>query len=248
MLLRIDDVSTGYGPVQVLFGVSMEVREGERVALLGTNGAGKSTILRVISGLMPATTGSVTFKQADVTSARPMQLVEAGMTYVAGGRAIFPSLSVQENLRMGAYPARRDKREVASRVEEACDLFPRLGERLDQKAGTLSGGEQQMVALGRALVAKPELLLIDELSLGLAPVVLTEIQRMIGVLAERGMTMVIVEQSLDMAASIAERAYFMEKGEIRFEGDIAEIMRRGDLARAVFFGGDAGGGVNEERR
>jgi ABC-type branched-subunit amino acid transport system ATPase component len=236
-LLRVTDVDASYGPIQVLFGASIVVHRGERVALLGTNGAGKSTLLRVASGLLPVTRGKVWFKGEDVTGTSPHRLVSKGMTYIAGGRATFPSLTVLENLRLSGYPVRRDKAEVQRRVDEAMDTFPRLRERSSQKCGTLSGGEQQMVALGRALVATPELLIIDELSLGLAPVILREIQSMIATLAGRGITMLIVEQSLNMAAAIAERSYFMEKGEIRFEGLITDLMERGDLARAVFFGG-----------
>jgi ABC-type branched-subunit amino acid transport system ATPase component len=235
--LRVSEVDASYGPIQVLFGASIVVRRGERVALLGTNGAGKSTLLRVASGLLPVTRGKVWFKGEDVTGTSPHRLVTKGMTYIAGGRATFPSLTVLENLRLSGYPVRRDKPEVQRRVDEAMDTFPRLRERSSQKCGTLSGGEQQMVALGRALVATPELLIIDELSLGLAPVILREIQSMIATLAGRGITMLIVEQSLNMAAAIAERSYFMEKGEIRFEGLITDLMERGDLARAVFFGG-----------
>ena len=237
-LLDAEGIDAAYGPVQILFGASVAVRRGERVALLGTNGAGKSTLLRVVSGLLPAAAGRVTFKGEDITNRDPHRLVELGLIHISGGRATFPSLTVHENLRLAAYPARRDKAKVAARVVEAMDLFPRLRERSNQPCGTLSGGEQQMVAIGRALVADPELLIIDELSLGLAPVVLKEIQGMLATLAERGISMLIVEQSLDMAALIADRCYFMEKGQIRFEGDINELKNRGDLARAVFFGGD----------
>jgi branched-chain amino acid transport system ATP-binding protein len=221
----------------VLFGASIEVRKGERVAQLGTNGAGKSTLLRAVAGVLPADRGAVRFRGRDITRMPPHDRVGLGLTCIAGGRATFPSLTVEENLRLSAYPVRRDRAEVARRVEEAMGLFPMLRERAAQPAGTLSGGEQQMVALGRALVAEPELLMIDELSLGLAPIILREIQAMIETLAERGMTLLIVEQSLNMAASVAERCYFMEKGEIRFDGPIRELMARGDLARAVFFAG-----------
>jgi ABC-type branched-subunit amino acid transport system ATPase component len=236
-LLAVEGVDASYGPVQVLYGASIVVQPGERVALLGTNGAGKSTLLRVISGLLPATAGRVSFRGRDVTNLEPHDLAAQGVIHVSGGRATFPSLTVAENLRLAAYRMRKDKAVVASRVNEAMDLFPRLRERAEQPCGTLSGGEQQMVAVGRALVGDPELLIIDELSLGLAPVVLKEIQGMLGELSRRGITMLIVEQSLDLAAQIASRCYFMEKGAIRFEGDINELKERGDLARAVFFGG-----------
>jgi len=236
VLLEVSDLECGYGPLQVLFGSAITVHRGELVALLGTNGAGKSTLLRAVAGLMRPTAGEIRFKGEDVTGARPQRRVEMGMIYIAGGRAVFPSLTVHENLRMSTYRVRRNRREVAERIDEALTLFPQLAQRVSQRAGTMSGGEQQMVAIGRALVSRPELLMIDELSLGLAPVMLDVIQSMLATLAERGITMLIVEQSLNMAAKIARRAYFMEKGEMRFEGPIDDLIRRGDLARAVFLG------------
>ena len=237
VLLEVDHLEAGYGALQVLFGASIVVGRGEQVALLGTNGAGKSTLLRAIAGLLRPSGGQVLLDGTDITGWKPLHLVGKGMVYIAGGAATFPSLTVLENLRMSAYPVRRQRSEVAARIDEAFDLFPRLRERMSQRAGTLSGGEQQMVALGRALVAKPDLLMIDELSLGLAPVMLDVIHDMIETLASRGITMLIVEQSLNTAAKIAGRAYFLEKGEIRFDGPIDELMSRGDLARAVFLGG-----------
>jgi branched-chain amino acid transport system ATP-binding protein len=235
-LLEVHNVDAAYGSLQVLFGASIEVQKGELVALLGTNGAGKSTLLRAVAGLMRPTSGQIRFKGEDVTGARPLHLVGMGMIYIAGGRAVFPSLTVLENLRMSTYPFRRNRSQVAERIEEAVELFPLLRQRLSQRAGTLSGGEQQMVAIGRALISGPDLLMIDELSLGLAPVMLDVIQSMLETLAARGMTMLIVEQSLNMAARIARRAYYMEKGEIRFEGALSELIERGDIARAVFLG------------
>ncbi|MCU1463706.1 MAG: ABC-type branched-chain amino acid transport system, ATPase component [Acidimicrobiales bacterium] len=239
--LVVEDVEGGYGDLQVLFGASLRVGRGEPVAMLGTNGAGKSTLLRMICGLMKPTAGRIWFKGEDVTGMRPARLVDMGLIYIAGGRAIFPSLTVRENLKMSAFPARHRRDEVAARMDEAFELFPRLREREGQPAGTLSGGEQQMVAIGRALVSKPELLMIDELSLGLAPIMLDVIQDMIARLVERRITLLIVEQSLNTAATIAQRAYFMEKGAIRFDGRIDELISRGDLARAVFLGADPNG-------
>ena len=239
-LLEARDIEAGYGPIQVLFGASVHVRPSEQVALLGTNGAGKSTLLRVISGLMHPTKGRVFFKGEDVSGASPLRLVEMGLVYIAGGRATFPSLTVVENLRLSAYPVRRNKAEVANRIDEALTLFPRLRERAEQKAGNLSGGEQQMLAIGRALVSKPDLLMIDELSLGLAPIMLRELQGMIRTLADQGMSMLVVEQSLDMAAKITQHAFFMEKGEVRFDGPMNDLVNRGDLVRSVFFGGGHG--------
>jgi branched-chain amino acid transport system ATP-binding protein len=237
VILAAEGIEASYGPIQVLFGPSIDVCRGERVVLLGTNGAGKSTLLRVISGLLPATSGRVLFDGEDITNRHPHEMAELGLVHISGGRATFPSLTVVENLRLAAYPVRRDRTKVSQRVDEAMDLFPRLRERAQQVCGTLSGGEQQMVAIGRGLVADPKLLVLDELSLGLAPVILKEIEAMIATLAARGISMLIVEQSLNMAAAIAERCYFLEKGEIRFEGDVADLTSRGDLARAVFFGG-----------
>jgi len=235
-LLEVRDATFSYGPLQVLFGVSIDVAEGERVALLGTNGAGKSTLLKVVSGTERATSGTVRFDGTDVTRASAEARVGLGLVQVAGGRATFPTLSVEENLRLGAYPFRRDRALVESRLEGAFAAFPRLAERRDQPAGLLSGGEQQMLAVGRALVAGPRLLVVDELSLGLAPVVVGELLRVVDELAERGTTMLLVEQSLNLALSIAERAYFLEKGEVRYHGATTDLLDRGDLVRSVFFG------------
>ena len=239
MHLELTDVHFSYGAVQVLFGVHLSVRRGERVALLGTNGAGKSTVLKVAAGLLRPDReggGRVCFNGDDVTDEAPEQHAERGMVLVSGGKSTFPSLTVEENLRIGAFPFLRDERVVGERIEEVVGRFPVLRERLTQRAGTLSGGEQQMMALGRALVAAPELLLIDELSLGLAPVVMGEILAMVDEFVQRGTTLLIVEQSLNIAASITDRGYFMEKGEVRFSGPTQELAERGDMARSVFFG------------
>jgi branched-chain amino acid transport system ATP-binding protein len=239
-LLEVRDLDCGYGLLQVLFGVSLTVPVGGRVVLLGTNAAGKSTLLRAVAGLLAPTRGQVFYRGQDVTALRPETRVEQGVTLIASGRAIFPSLTVYENLVLGAYPIMDDRPAAEARVEEALELFPHLRARAGQAAGTLSGGEQQMVILGRAFIAKPSLLLIDELSMGLAPVVLAELVRAVEAIAERGTSLLIVEQSLNVAATIAEHAYFMEKGEIRFSGPVAELMRRDDLVRSVFFGSRSG--------
>jgi branched-chain amino acid transport system ATP-binding protein len=209
------------------------------VALLGTNGAGKSTLLRVAAGLVEPTSGTVRIDGRDVTTLRPDERVGCGLVLVEGGRATFPSLTVRENLLMGAYPHLGDRGLVAERLADVLELFPALAGRLEQAAGTLSGGEQQMMAVGRALMAGSDLLLVDELSLGLAPVVLQEIVRVLAELARRGVTLLIVEQSLNVALRVAEHAYFMEKGEIRFSGPISKLVKRGDLVRSVFFGKQA---------
>jgi ABC-type branched-subunit amino acid transport system ATPase component len=237
-LLAVRDIEFSYGPLQVLFGVSLDVPVGGRVALLGTNGAGKSTLLRVIAGLQIPQRGTVHLRGQDITRLPSERRVRLGMTLVEGGRAVFPSIDVRDNLRMGAYtlPAKCPK--IDDRMEKALGLFPQLRPRLSQKTGTLSGGEQQMVALARAIVAAPELLLIDEVSLGLAPVVMADIVRAIEELVRLGTTVLIVEQSLNVAVMIAEHAFFMEKGEVRFSGRAVELFQRGDLVRSVFFGSE----------
>jgi branched-chain amino acid transport system ATP-binding protein len=237
-LLQVAELDCFYGSLQVLFGVSFEVPEAGRVALLGTNGAGKSTLLRAVAGLLEPSGGSVRFDGEDITPLGPHERVARGITLVEGGRATFPSLTVADNLRMGAYPFLRERARVQARWDEVLDLFPQLRPRLEQPAGVCSGGEQQMMAIGRALVAQPRLLMIDELSLGLAPVVMAEIVAAIERVAAAGTTVLLVEQSLNVALSIAGWAYFMEKGAVRFSGPTSELLERGDLARSVFFGAD----------
>jgi ABC-type branched-subunit amino acid transport system ATPase component len=235
-LLEAEGIDFSYGPLQVLFDVSIHLDEGERVGLLGTNGAGKSTLLRVVAGLVKPSRGVVRFEGEDITSLDPDKRVERGVVQIGGGRATFPTLSVGENIRLGGYRFMKDKARVDRNLEESLDIFPALRTRLDQQAGTLSGGEQQMMALARAVVAEPRLLVIDELSLGLAPVVMQEIMKMIDSLAERQMPMLIVEQSINVALAIAQRAYFMERGAVRFTGATSDLLERDDLVRSVFFG------------
>ena len=235
-LLEVRGLSVSYGRIQVLFDVDLRVDEHEQIALLGTNGAGKSTLLRAVAGLIPVDGGEIRFRGEDVGGLPPHERVGRGMTLVEGGRATFPSLTVAENLRLGAYPDAGQRDLVEQRLEAALELFPALRPRLGQAAGTLSGGEQQMMAVGRALMADPSLLMIDELSLGLAPVVMQQIVGAVEQLAARGTTLLLVEQSLNVALAVADRAYFMEKGEVRFSGDTAELLDRGDLVRSVFFG------------
>jgi ABC-type branched-subunit amino acid transport system ATPase component len=237
-LLEVEGVDVSYGPLQVLFDVGIEVHHGASVALLGTNGAGKSTLLKAISGLVVPDGGRVVFDGRDVTRMPAEERVDLGMVLVEGGKAMFPSLSVLENIRLGAYPFLKDRRRVDERLERVLDLFPPLRARLGQAAGTLSGGEQQMVAVGRALMPSPRLLMIDELSLGLAPVVVQDILAVTEQVMADGTTVLLVEQSLNIALSLCERAYFMEKGEIRFSGPTKELLDRGDLVRSVFFGNE----------
>jgi ABC-type branched-subunit amino acid transport system ATPase component len=236
VLLDVQGLDVSYGAVQVLFDVSLQVRTGETVALLGTNGAGKSTLLKAVSGLLSPRRGTITFSDNDITDWSTDRRVNCGITQVLGGHAVFPGLSVGENLRLGAFTFLKDRSRVAEQTDGVVQLFPLLSERMDQSAGSLSGGEQQMLALAMALLPKPRFLVIDELSLGLAPIVVERLLQVIEDLKSSGLTMLIVEQSLNIALSFADRAVFMEKGEIRFTGDPQDLMDNGDLVRAVFFG------------
>jgi ABC-type branched-subunit amino acid transport system ATPase component len=235
-LLNVDGVDFSYGRLQVLFEVTLDVRQGEALALLGTNGAGKSTLLRVISGLERPDAGTVTFAGRDITGAPAEELATAGLALVAGGRAVFADMTVDENLQMQALGIRRQPALVRERRERVFDTFPGLRQRLSQPAGRLSGGEQQQLALAKALLLDPDLLCIDELSLGLAPLVVGELLEIIHRLNQSGVTMVVVEQSLNIAAQICDRAVFLEKGHVRFEGRTADLLEQDDIARAVFFG------------
>jgi ABC-type branched-subunit amino acid transport system ATPase component len=236
-VLSVHEVDFSYGQLQVLFGISMEVYRGEALALVGTNGAGKSTLLRVIAGLDRPTAGSVTFGDRDITGARAERLAGEGLVLIPGGRAVFTDMTVAENLEMQSLCIRKQGALVRERKERVLTTFPRLAERLTQQAGTLSGGEQQQLALAKALMLDPELLCIDELSLGLAPVVIGELMEIVGQLNETGITLLVVEQSLNIAAQLCGRAIFLEKGQVRFAGQCADLLEQDDIARAVFFGG-----------
>ncbi|MFN2569491.1 MAG: MFS transporter, partial [Candidatus Dormibacteria bacterium] len=235
-MLQVRNLDYSYGHVQVLFDVGIEVRRGEVVALLGTNGAGKSTLMRAISGLGIPDRGVVRLEGRTVTYLDAEQRVELGIIQVAGGRAIFPHLTVRENLQLAARHLAAGRQRSRERLEDTLQLFPALADRLGQAAGTLSGGEQQMLAIAKALLHEPRILLIDELSLGLAPVVVQDLLLIIERLKGRGISMLIVEQSINVALAIADRAYFMEKGQVRFEGAAEELAERDDLVRAVFLG------------
>lgn len=236
LLLDVHDIDFAYGQLQVLFGISVEVVRGEALALLGTNGAGKSTLLRVIAGLERPTRGSVVFDGRDVTGMAAERLTGQGLVLIPGGRAVFTDMTVEENLEMQALPLRRQRAVLKERKEKVFTIFPRLAERLSFQAGKLSGGEQQQLALAKALLLDPKLLCVDELSLGLAPVVVGELLEIVHKLNESGITVIVVEQSLNIAAQLCGRAIFLEKGQVRFEGRTAELMERDDIARAVFFG------------
>jgi len=236
-LLECTGIDMAYGPVQILFKVDFAVGEGEIVALLGTNGAGKSTLLKGVCGLVRPKSGTVTFKGEDVTSLPADVTTHRGISLMPGGKGVFPTLSVSENLRLASWLIRKEPERIEAARREVFELFPILEQRQDQMAGNLSGGEQQMLALGGALMTEPELLMIDELSLGLAPTIVGQLLEVVREIHGRGTTIVIVEQSINVALNLAERAVFMEKGEVRFEGATAELLDRPDILRSVFIAG-----------
>jgi ABC-type branched-subunit amino acid transport system ATPase component/predicted MFS family arabinose efflux permease len=236
-VLQVVNIDFSYGPVQVLFDVAFEVERGETVALLGTNGAGKSTILRVISGLEVPERGVVRLNGQNITYVTPEARARMGIIQLPGGKGTFPSLTVAQNL---AISARLHPDDPGARVDRVLELFPELLARRRQLASSLSGGQQQMLAVARVLIHEPEILLIDELSLGLAPLVVGRLLDVIEQLKARGQTMLVVEQSLNVGLAIADRAVFLEKGQVRFQGEAGELLERGDLVRAVFFGAEGG--------
>ncbi len=239
-LLEVVGLEAGYGPLQVLFGIDLHVDTGEIVALLGTNGAGKSTLLRVISGLGLPSSGTVRVAGQDITYAEPGDRVRQGVCQIPGGKAVFGPLSVVDNLRLYGYSLGRDKQTVDRGIEESFVTFPRLAERRNAPSSTMSGGEQQMLALSKALILRPRLLLIDELSLGLAPKVVGELLTLVRSINASGTAVVLVEQSVNVALSLAEHAYFMEKGQVRFDGRTADLLARPDIVRSVFLAGVSG--------
>jgi ABC-type branched-subunit amino acid transport system ATPase component len=236
LALRASDLDFAYGQLQVLFGISLEVHEGEALALLGTNGAGKSTLLRVISGLEKPASGTVSYFGEDITGVPAERLPARGLLLVVGGRAVFTDMTVAENLAMQALVARMDKSQLNERREVVYETFPALAARHRQKAGNLSGGEQQQLAVAKALLLDPKVLCIDEMSLGLAPIVVGELLEVVRRIHATGVTMIVVEQSLNIAAEICERSIFLEKGQVRFEGPTRDLISRDDIARAVFLG------------
>jgi len=220
-MLELVDLHAAYGHIRALHGVSLEVRTGEAVAVIGSNGAGKSTMLRTISGLMRARSGTITYDGIDVTHASTDRIVSLGISHCPEGRRIFGRLSVRENLVLGGV--RRPAKDVTVDIRRVGELFPRLAERLDQPGGTLSGGEQQMLAVARALMAKPRLLILDEPSLGLAPMLVEHIFEVIEQLKSEGLTILLVEQNVHHALDLADRAYIMESGRITHEGSAADL-------------------------
>jgi len=239
-LLECRGLDVSYGQVQVLFGVDFAVDEGEIVALLGTNGAGKSTLLKAASGLVRPTKGAVTFAGEDITGHAADNVARSGIALMPGGKSVFPTLSVDENLRLGGWLVRDDPARLAAARQEELEMFPILGERRQEMAGDLSGGEQQMLGLAQAFMNRPRLLLIDELSLGLAPTIVGQLFDVVNRIHESGVTIVLVEQSVNLALNLAKRAVFMEKGEVRFEGPTGDLLDRPDILRSVFIAGASG--------
>ncbi len=238
-MLSVRDVDASYGHVQVLFGVSIAVRAGETIALLGTNGAGKSTVLRAASGLLAPERGTIIFDGADISGLPPHRIAARGLVHVPAGHSVFPELTVAENLRMGAWLYRRDHALVHSQTERVLDLFPGLRDRLPDTAADLSGGQQRMLAVAMSLLTRPKVLLIDELSLGLAPLVVEQLLRVMEQLHREGVTVIIVEQSVDTALRVADRSFFLEKGAIRHHSLTAELYDRPDILRSIFLEGMA---------
>jgi branched-chain amino acid transport system ATP-binding protein len=236
-MLRLENVHVYYGQVHALKGITGEVNEGELVAVLGTNGAGKSTTLMSVSGILKTRTGKIIYEKKDLTRASPYEIVQLGVIQCPEGRHIFGGLTVRENLLMGAVQ-RRDRSEVKQDIDWVCSLFPVLGERAGQTGATLSGGEQQMLAIGRSLMARPRLLMLDEPSLGLAPVVVQTIFDVIGKLHRQGVTMLLVEQNARQALQIADRCYLMETGNIVMSGTVAELRGNSEIER-FYLGGQA---------
>ena len=236
MKLEARGIEFAYGTVQVLFGVDLTVGDGEMVALLGTNGAGKSTLLAVLAGLIQPSEGSVLVDGSEVTGMDAHEMVRRRVVLIEGGRAVFPDLTVEENLLIGLHARRLRAREARRRAADMLERTPALRDLSSRRAGTLSGGEQQQLAIAKGLLAEPAVLLIDELSLGLSPQAREEVVATVRDVNATGTSVVLVEQSLDVASSLCPRALFMEKGAVTYDGPAKSLLRRSDLARAVFLG------------
>ncbi len=230
-MLTVENLQVYYGVIQAIKGVSFEVNEGEVIALIGANGAGKTTILHTITGLLAAKTGSIRFNDVELTKTPAHKIVSMGMAHVPEGRRIFQELTVLENLKLGAY-TRKNKTEISASLENVYHRFPRLEERKNQVAGTLSGGEQQMLAMGRALMSNPRILLMDEPSMGLSPIYVAEIFDIIKEISDSGTTVLLVEQNAKKALSIADRAYVLETGNIVLEGPASELLHNDSVKKA----------------
>ncbi len=234
-MLKVKEIDVYYGAIQALKKVSIEVERGSIVTLIGANGAGKTSTLKSISGLLRPRNGSIEFEQQDISRQAPEKIVEMGISQVPEGRRVFPNMTVLENLEMGAY-LRKDKKGIENDLDSVFVRFPRLQERKKQLAGTLSGGEQQMLAIGRALMAKPKLMLMDEPSMGLAPLLVKEIFEIIKDINQKGTTILLIEQNANMALSIADKAYVIETGQIVLEGTPGELLRSDEVKKAYLGG------------
>ena len=230
-MLKVEGLHVHYGVIEAIKGIDFEVNKGEVIALIGANGAGKTTILHTVSGLIAPTSGKITFEGTDITGMPGHKIVSMGMAHVPEGRRVFQQLSVLQNLKMGAY-TRKDKKEIEETLEMLYKRFPRLAERKNQIAGTLSGGEQQMLAMGRALMSHPSIILMDEPSMGLSPIFVNEIFDIIGEVSAQGTTVLLVEQNAKKALSIADRAYVLETGNIVLSGDAGELMNNDAIKKA----------------
>ncbi|WP_054936858.1 ABC transporter ATP-binding protein [Moorella stamsii] len=235
MLLKVENLNVYYGAIHALKGISLEVNEGEIVTLIGANGAGKSTTLKTISGLLRPQSGTITYQGQNINGLPAQAIVKMGISQVPEGRRIFPNLTVRENLELGAY-LRRDREGINKSMQEVFRRFPRLKERQKQMAGTLSGGEQQMLAIGRALMSRPKLMLLDEPSMGLAPILVQEIFNIIREINEQGTTILLVEQNANMALSVAHRGYVLETGRITLAGRAADLANS-EAVKKAYLGG-----------
>lgn len=233
-MLEVKDLEVHYGVIKAIKGISFEVNQGEVIALIGANGAGKTTILHTITGLIPSSKGSITFEGTDITKLPGHKIVYLGMAHVPEGRRVFSQLTVLQNLKMGAY-TRKDKKEIEDTLKMVYQKFPRLEERKNQTAGTLSGGEQQMLAMGRALMSHPKIILMDEPSMGLSPIFVEEIFNIIREISKSGTTVLLVEQNAKKALSIANRAYVLETGQIALEGD-ANVLMNDESVKKAYLG------------
>ncbi|CAG9609015.1 ABC transporter ATP-binding protein [Pseudoneobacillus rhizosphaerae] len=234
-MLKVDDINVYYGNIQALKGVSLEVKEGEIVTLIGANGAGKSTLLKTLSGLLKPKSGTIHYLDGSISGKAPQSIVKTGISHVPEGRRVFANMSVEENLELGAY-LRKNTKEIRKDMEHVYELFPRLQERRKQISGTLSGGEQQMLAMGRAIMAKPKLLLLDEPSMGLAPLMVKNIFQIIEKINREGTTILLVEQNANMALSIADRAYVIETGKVVVSGSASELQSSEQIKKAYLGG------------
>jgi branched-chain amino acid transport system ATP-binding protein len=234
-MLKVNGIDVFYGNIHALKGVSVEINEGEIVTLIGANGAGKSTLLKTLSGLLKPQKGSIEYLGNPISGKAPQSIVKVGISHVPEGRRVFANMSVEENLELGAY-LRKDSKEIRKDIQSVYELFPRLQERRKQLSGTLSGGEQQMLAMGRAIMAKPKLLLLDEPSMGLAPLMVKTIFQIIEKINQDGTTILLVEQNANMALSVADRAYVIETGRVEISGTAAELQASEEIKKAYLGG------------